>query len=87
MIKQKFIIVSRNINNEIKVEVCKDFLDVCATQLGLLVGSDKEIAKNFINEENAMQIKKHLEQFGRDRVANDEEEVYIFLLPEQSKMR
>ena len=86
--KQMFCIVSRDLDNETKVTmVCDDFIEACATQLSMLVGAPVEMCKATIKEETVLEIKKNLETVGRDRLCNDEEEVYIFLIPARERMR
>ena len=85
--KQLFVVVSRNIDKEVKTVVCEDFIEACATQAGMLVGMPVDVVKNILKKEEILQIKENIEKVGRDRLANDEEEVYIFWLPERSSMR
>ena len=85
--KQLFVVVSRNIDEEVKTVVCEDFIEACATQAGMLVGMPADVVKNILKKEEILQFKENIEKVGRDRLANDEEEVYIFWLPERSSMR
>ena len=85
--KQLFVVVSRNIDEEVKNVVCEDFIEACATQAGMLVGMPADVVKNILKKEEILQSKENIEKVGRDRLANDEEEVYIFWLPERSSMR
>ena len=45
------------------------------------------VSETNLKKEEILQIKENIEKVGRDRLANDEEEVYIFWLPERSFMR
>ena len=84
---QWFCIVSHNIDEETNVKmVCGDFIEACATQLSMLVGAPVEICKPMLKEEDILTIKKNLETQGRDRISNDEEEVYIFWIPGREVM-
>ena len=85
--KQLFVIVSRGINDSVKTVVVDDFVEACATQLGILTGVSADIAKVTLKSEDIETVKDNLEKYGRDRLANDEEEVYIFLMPKRDKMR
>lgn len=85
--KQLFVVVSRNIDEEVKTVVCEDFIEACAAQAGLLVGMPADVMKNLLKKDDILQIKDNLEKVGRDRLANDEEEVYIFWIPERKVMR
>ena len=85
--KQLFVVVSRNTDEEVKTVVCEDFVEACATQAGLLVGMPADVMKNLLKRDDILQIKDNLEKNGRDRLANDEEEVYIFWMPERKAMR
>ncbi|MBQ6134303.1 MAG: hypothetical protein IJI65_09140 [Lachnospiraceae bacterium] len=86
--KQMFCIVSRNLDDETKVTmVCDDFIEACATQLSMLVGAPVEMCKPILKEEAILEIKKNIETTGRDRLCNDEEEVYIFWMPSREKIR
>ena len=85
---QWFCIVSHNIDEETDVKmVCGDFIEACATQLSMLVGAPVEICKAMLKKEDILTIKKNLETQGRDRISNDEEEVYIFWIPGRDVMR
>jgi len=57
-----------------------------ATQAGLRVGMPADVMKNLLKRDDILQIKDNLEKAGRDRLANDEEEVYIFWMPERNAM-
>jgi len=85
--KQLFVIVSRDINDSVKTVVVDDFVEACATQLGIITGVPSDIAKATLKNNDIEAVKGNLEKYGRDRLANDEEEVYIFLMPGRDKMR
>ena len=86
--KQWFCIVSRNINEETSTTmVCDDFIEACATQLAVLVGASVDMCKPMLKKEDIEAIKKNLETQGRDRLSNDEEEVYMFWIPGRDAMR
>jgi hypothetical protein len=51
------------------------------------IGAPPELCAHRLKEEDIMQVKKNPESSGRDRLANDEEEVFIFILPGCNKMR
>ena len=84
---QLFVIISRDINEEVNYAVCEDFDDACAMQLGMLVGVSLEDAKPHLREEDTKIIKNNLEKYGQDRLANDEIEVFIFFITGKEKMR
>lgn len=86
--KQWFCIVSRNINEETSTTmICDDFVEACATQLAALVGAPVDMCKSMLKTEDIETIKKNLETHGRDRLSNDEEEVFIFWIPGRDSMR
>ena len=86
--KEWFCIVSRNINEETSTTmICDDFIAACATQLSVLVGVPVDICKSILKTEDIEAIKKNLETRGIDRLSNDEEEVFIFLIPGRDVMR
>ena len=87
LLPQQFCVVDRLIGEEPKVVICNDFIEACATQLGLLVGIEPEMAKPMLAREDIETIIKNFETMGRDRVANDEKEVYIFWMPGRSDIR
>ena len=86
--KQWFCIVLRNINEETSTTmVCDDLVEACATQLAVLVGAPADMCKSMLKTKDIEAIKKNLETHGRDRLSNDEEEVYIFWIPGRDVMR
>ena len=86
--KNLFCVVSRNINDETKTIVCDDLITACANQLGMLVGEPNlDICKELLKVDDVQTVVDNLNNVGRDRLCNDEEEVYIFLLPSKDKMR
>ncbi len=86
--KQWFCIVSRNINEETSITmVCDDFIEACATQLSVLVGAPVDMCKSMLKTEDIEAIRKNLETHGKDRLSNDEEEVFIFWIPGRDVMR
>ena len=85
--QNQFIIVSRNIHEDIKTKVCDNFMDACAEQMAMLVGAPAELVKTMLKESDILQTKENLERYGRDRICNDEEEAYIFLISGRDKMR
>ena len=86
MVEAKYIIASRNMNGETHTEVSGDLLDAMAKQMGMLVGASGETMVKMVESDLEI-VKKDLSINGKHRICNDEEEVYIFLLPEKERMR
>ena len=87
LLPQQFCIVDRMKGKDPKVMICDNFIDACAIQFGLLVGVDTETAKSMMDQKHFDQTAHNLENSGRDRMANDEEEVYIFLMSGRNDIR
>ena len=87
LLPQQFCIVDRMKGKDPKVMICDNFIDACATQFGLLAGVDTETAKSMMDQKHFDQTAHNLEKSGRDRMANDEEEVYIFLMSGRNDIR
>ena len=84
---QQFIIVSRNIDGDIKSKICDDLIDACAIQLAFITRTEYFMIKETLKQEDINTVINNLNTYGRDRLANDEEEVYIFLLPARERIR
>ena len=85
--EQIFIIAQRNLEDEIHIETEKDLTTAIAKQKALLVGAPVEMVRPLINEKEINEVLANLNRMGRDRLCNDEEEVYLFFLPKRNVMR
>ena len=70
--KQLFVVVSRNIEEEVKTVVCEDFIEACATQAGMLVGMPADVVKNILKKEEILQIKENIKEWLIDNVRCDD---------------
>lgn len=87
-VKNMFVVVSRNMDEEVRSMITDDFMTACAMQLDMLVGiNELDLCKALINPETYESIADNLNKYGRDRICNDEEEVYIFFLCGRKVMR
>lgn len=86
-IEQVFVIVSRDIDGNITIKHTNDFIDAICIQKSLLTGASEELVRTLLKEEEIDTVEKNLVTLGRDRLANDEEEIYIFYLPKVQKFR
>ena len=81
-IPNRYVVVSRNLDGELRVKETDNFYVACAMQMAMLAGTDVKVCMSLVKDkpEDLKTVFKNLLEDGRDRVANDEEEVYIFLL-------
>ena len=87
MVEQRFVVIQRNRNNEINTFVSDNLVDAVASQKALLVGAPVGIVKPTITEKEIDTIVVNLNKFHQDRLATDEEEVLLVLLPKRESMR
>ncbi len=81
-----FTVMSRSLNSNeggwTKGPVeCNDLTTAMATQLSFLVGTDVSSAMVLLKEEDMEKVRNNLISGGRNRISNDEEEVWIFYRP------
>ena len=88
-IPNKHIIVSHNEDDEVDVKETDNFYVACAMQMATLIGSDVETCLPIVRnkKEDLKAILNHLLTDGKDRLCNDEEEVYIFLMRGRKSFR
>lgn len=87
MVEQRFVVIQRNRNNEINTFVSDNLVDAVALQKALLVGAPVGIVKPTITEKEIDAVVVNLNKFHQDRLATDEEEVLLVLLPKRESMR
>ena len=87
MVEQRFLVIQRNLDNEINTFVSDNLVDAVASQKALLVGAPVGIVKPTITEKEIDTIVVNLNKFHQDRLATDEEEVLLVLLPKRESMR
>ena len=86
MIEQSFIVVQRREGFEKVYQVGNNLMKAICYQKAL-IGSDVvtdellSIIKGMIKQDEIEAVIKNLNTMGRDRVSNDEEEVYIIVFP------
>ena len=90
---QCFVIVQRKLYGDDKVYLIgNDLIRAICFQKALIATDNPTedillITKNTIKDEEINQVVTNLEQHGRDRLCNDEEEVYILFFPSKTKLR
>ena len=89
---QSFIIVHRKLDGFQKIYTTEDVMEAMAMQKAFIITDDPSseilhLAKTTIKEAEFNAIIGNLKTIGRDRVSNDEEEVYIFYCPGRERMR
>lgn len=92
MVEQSFIVVQRREGFEKVYQVGNDLIKAMCYQK-TLIGSDTvtegllQVARGLIKKEEIDEVLNNLNNLGRDRIANDEEEVYIIAFPAREIMR
>ena len=92
MVKDSFIVVHRKEGYEKVYQMGNDLVKAMCYQKALLVSDVVDdnllsIVKSLITEAEISTVVVNLNRIGRDRIANDEEEVYIIFFPERESMR
>jgi len=83
-----FIIVARTSEDCLGLaEPTTDFKEALAIQLAMLVGCPVEVAAFQLDDEIILDARNCLTQYGRYRVCDDEEEIYIFSIPAKETFR
>ncbi len=85
--EQVFVLVQRNLNGEVNVQTEKDVVAAICKQKAMLVGCDPMMIRATIKEEEINAVIANLEKVGRDRLANDEEEVTIVFFSKRVSVR
>ena len=92
MIEQSFIVVQRREGFEKVYQIGDDLIKAMCYQKAL-IGSDivtdmqLSIVRRMITQEEIDVVIENLNKLGRDRIANDEEEVYIIAFFAREKLR
>ena len=83
-----FVIVAHTIDNCLgQAEPTTDLKEALAIQLAMLIGCPVEVAALQLSDEIISDARNCLTQYGRYRICNDEEEVYIFSIPAKETFR
>lgn len=86
--KEWFIIVAHTLEDCVgQTEPTTDLKEALATQLAMLVGCPIEVASLQLSDEIILDARACLTQYGKYRICNDEEEVYIFSIPAKETFR
>ena len=85
--EQLFVIVSRNLDGEIKIEKETDIIKAIAIQKGMLIGCGPDFAKGLVTKDEIEEVIERLEKYHKDRIYNDYEEVTIVYFPARDKLR
>lgn len=92
MIEQSFIVVQRREGFEKVYQVGNDLMKAICYQKALIASDEVtdellEIVRGMIKQEELDAVIKNLNALGRDRIANDEEEVYIIAFFARENLR
>ena len=83
-----FVIVAHTSENCLGLaEPTTDLEEALAIQLAMLIGCPVEVAALQLSDEIILDAKNCLNEYGRYRICNDEEEVYIFSIPARDTFR
>ena len=80
--RNHYVVVQRSLSEGTTIKVTHDFYEACALQSAFLTGGDLHLIGAIIRnrQDDLKVIVQNLIDKGVDRLANDEEEVYIFLI-------
>ena len=79
--EQSFCVVARHKDERVRIMICDDFLSACAAQLGQLIGIPASDARQMLTKEDVEKTKNAIVKTGKDRISNEDTEVYIFYIP------
>ena len=92
MIEQSFVVVQRREGFEKVYQMGNDLMKALCYQKALIASDNVtdellSMVKGMIKEEEINAVIKNLNAVGRDRIANDEEEIYIIAFPARENLR
>lgn len=89
VLRNQYIIVSRDRDEVIRIKKTDAFYTACAMQIAMLTGRDVKELIPVVKEkkEDLKEVAMNLLTTGRDRIANDTQEVYILLVRGRKQFR